>query len=84
MLQSILCVSILSIFHLSFYSIHLPTVKSNQGLWDQNMALRFLNEIGESITGSKQITLMGSSSGGWAVGFHVFSPQSQNLFQRAM
>lgn len=48
------------------------------------MALRFLNEIAESITGSKQITLMGSSSGGWSVGFHMFSPHSQNLFQRAM
>ena len=57
----------------------------NQGLWDQNMALRFMSEIAESLGGSKtQITLMGSSSGSWCVGFHMFSPVSQNLFQYAI
>lgn len=49
------------------------------------MALKFINEIADSIGGTKTaITMMGSSSGSWSVGFHMFSPNSQNLFQRAI
>lgn len=60
-------------------------IPGNQGLWDQNTALKFINEIAEPLGGTKTaITMMGSSSGGWSVGFHIFSPNSQNLFQRAI
>ena len=57
----------------------------NQGLWDQNLALKWVNQNIRAFGGNpKQITIMGESAGGWSVGNHILSPHSRDLFQNAI
>src|SRR5699024_3475016 len=67
------------------YSDELPDVKGNQGLWDQNLALKWIRDNIRAFGGNpNQVTIMGESAGGWSVGFHILSPASRNLFQNAI
>ncbi|OTF78960.1 Acetylcholinesterase-like protein, partial [Euroglyphus maynei] len=68
-----------------FYSDQVDEIKGNQGLWDQVMALQWVNENIRYFGGNPNaITLMGESAGSWAVSLHILSPVSRNLFHNAM
>ncbi|KAH7645586.1 acetylcholinesterase-like protein [Dermatophagoides farinae] len=68
-----------------FYSDQVDEIKGNQGLWDQVMALKWVNENIRYFGGNPNaITLMGNSAGSWAVSLHILSPVSRNLFNNAM
>lgn len=57
----------------------------NQGLWDQQMALRWVKK---NITGfggdARNITIFGQASGAVDVCYHMVSPKSRGLFQQAI
>ena len=57
----------------------------NVGLWDQVLALEWVNDNIERFGGNPQnITLMGSDAGGWSVCLHLLSSHSRDLFQNAI
>merc|ERR1712136_416829 len=59
--------------------------KGNMGLLDQVMALRWVKENIHGFGGdSNNITLMGESAGGYAVGYHLRAKISQGLFHKAI
>lgn len=59
-------------------------MRGNFGLWDQNLALTFLQENIHRFDGDPtSVTLMGESSGASSVHWHMLSPQSRGLFHRA-
>lgn len=60
-------------------------VKGNMVLWDQIMALQWIQDNIRSFGGDPdQITLAGNSAGGWSVTAHILSPLSRNLFKYAV
>jgi carboxylesterase type B len=57
----------------------------NQGLFDQRLALKWINENIESFGGdSSRITIVGESAGGASVSFHLLSSPSWPLFNNAI
>lgn len=69
---------------LGFLSLDRPELPGNMGLWDQNLALRWVRTNIASFGGDPDdVTLMGQSAGGICVGLHAASPHSQGLFKRA-
>ena len=67
------------------YSDEVDDVKGNQGLWDQAMALEWVQENIRYFGGDpKKVTIMGNSAGGWSVSLQVLSPAARNLFQNAI
>ncbi|XP_044307842.1 cholinesterase-like [Varanus komodoensis] len=62
-----------------------PDASGNMGLWDQHLALKWLNENAAAFGGNvSQLTLVGHSAGAAAVGYHLLSPASQPLFAHAV
>ncbi|XP_014456101.2 acetylcholinesterase [Alligator mississippiensis] len=62
-----------------------PAAPGNTGLWDQQLALRWLRDNAAAFGGDPdRLTLFGSSAGGASVDFHLLSPVSQTLFTRAV
>ncbi|CAG7822768.1 unnamed protein product [Allacma fusca] len=60
-------------------------VAGNMGLKDQNMALRWVQENIQYFGGNPNgVTIFGQSAGAASVHFHVISPMSKGLFQRAI
>uniref|UniRef100_A0A336N0V6 Carboxylic ester hydrolase n=1 Tax=Culicoides sonorensis TaxID=179676 RepID=A0A336N0V6_CULSO len=69
---------------LSFDDTNL-NIPGNAGLKDQNLALKWIKDNIEVFGGdSNNITLCGQSAGGASVNYHLISPLSCNLFNRAI
>jgi hypothetical protein len=57
----------------------------NYGMHDQRQALRWVQEHMHAFGGDvSRVTIMGESSGGTSVGYHLTSPPSYRLFERAI
>uniref|UniRef100_A0A1I7X4H8 Carboxylic ester hydrolase n=1 Tax=Heterorhabditis bacteriophora TaxID=37862 RepID=A0A1I7X4H8_HETBA len=70
---------------LGFFTTGDNVIPGNMGLWDQTLALQFLNEILSSFGGDpNRITLSGHSAGSSSVSALLFSPHSNDLFQQAI
>ncbi|XP_074602147.1 acetylcholinesterase-like [Brevipalpus obovatus] len=67
------------------YSKKYPGMDGNIGLFDQKMALQWVNDNIEPFGGdSKRITLFGQESGGVSIADHIQSSEVKNLFQNAI
>ncbi|XP_065271476.1 acetylcholinesterase-like isoform X2 [Emys orbicularis] len=61
-----------------------PAAPGNAGLWDQRLALRWLQKNAAAFGGDPaRMMLFGQSAGGASVAFHLLSPGSRHLFARA-
>ncbi|XP_050776354.1 acetylcholinesterase-like [Gopherus flavomarginatus] len=61
-----------------------PAAPGNAGLWDQRLALRWLQKNVAAFGGDPaRMMLFGQSAGGASVAFHLLSPGSRHLFARA-
>ncbi|KAK5646998.1 hypothetical protein RI129_005462 [Pyrocoelia pectoralis] len=70
---------------LGFLSTGDSGVPGNNGLKDQNLALRWVkNNIHHFGGNPDRITIFGQSAGGASVHLHILSPKSQGLFQSAI
>ncbi|GMR43155.1 hypothetical protein PMAYCL1PPCAC_13350, partial [Pristionchus mayeri] len=71
--------------YLGFMTTGDSACPGNNGLWDQTMALRWVNENIEAFGGNKNnITLLGQSAGGASVDMLHLSPHSTNLFHKVI
>jgi carboxylesterase type B len=62
-----------------------PSAPGNVGIYDQNLALKWVHNNIEHFGGDpNQITIFGQSAGSWSVSAHIVSPLSRNLFKRAI
>ena len=61
------------------------TVPGNLGLWDQHIALKWVNQNINAFGGDpKKVTIFGQSAGGSSVVFQSSFPRNAGLFQRAI
>ena len=68
-----------------FYSDEVPDIKGNQGFWDQNLALHWVQDNIRAFGGNPdQVTIMGQSAGGWSLSAHILSPASRGLYKNAI
>lgn len=70
---------------LGFLYLGIPEAPGNVGLFDQLLALKWVRENIMYFGGDPEsITLFGQSAGAASIAFHLLSPLSKNLFQRAI
>ncbi|XP_068202509.1 venom carboxylesterase-6-like [Palaemon carinicauda] len=70
---------------LGFLSTGDSIIPGNFGMKDQSLALRWVQENIQDFGGDPgQVTIFGQSAGGASVHFHLLSPYSEGLFQRAI
>ncbi|KAJ8716843.1 hypothetical protein PYW07_003470 [Mythimna separata] len=70
---------------LGFLCLGTAEVPGNAGMKDQVFALRWVNENIAQFGGNpRNITVFGESAGATSVGYHLVSPMSKGLFQRAI
>ncbi|KAH7948265.1 hypothetical protein HPB52_019997 [Rhipicephalus sanguineus] len=66
-----------------FLSVGNRDLPGNWGLWDQNLALTWVQRnIGYFGGDPKEVTVIGHGAGAISAGFHAISPQSVGLFKR--
>ena len=70
-------------YRLSVYGfLYADDVDSNPGMYDQVLALKWINENIDNFGGDpNRVTLLGQSTGAQAIGLHILSPLSGQLFQ---
>ncbi|KAL7986313.1 hypothetical protein Chor_011479 [Crotalus horridus] len=62
-----------------------PAAPGNLGLWDQQLALRWIKENAAPFGGdSSRVTIFGHCAGAASVNFHLLAPKSQDLFAQAV
>ena len=70
---------------LGFLSFGNEEYPGNLGLWDQRLALQWVQENIASFGGDpNKVTLFGESAGSMSVYFHLLSPQSNGLYHQAI
>ncbi|XP_015788803.1 acetylcholinesterase [Tetranychus urticae] len=63
----------------------IPELPTNLGLWDQNLALQWVNQNIHLFGGDpNKVTIFGQSAGSAAVAYQILSPQSRGLFKGAI
>ena len=68
-----------------FLDLETDQIPGNMGLWDQAMALKWINENIANFGGDpNSVTLIGQSAGGISIGLHMMSPETKHLFKRAI
>ena len=71
--------------YLGFLYMGTEAVPGNAGLRDQALALAWVRDNIASFGGDEEaVTIFGQSAGSWSVSFHLASPVSAGLFQRAI
>lgn len=71
----------------AFGFLHLPEsgIPGNMGLWDQLLALKWVQNNIHFFGGNPdQVTIFGESAGSMSVSAHILSPQSNGLFKNAI
>lgn len=70
---------------LGFLSLQTPECPGNNGLKDQNLALRWIQKNISAFGGNPDnVTLFGESAGSVSVHYHLLSKLSRGLFHRAI
>lgn len=70
---------------LGFLSTEDKHCPGNFGLKDQSLILKWVRQNIENFNGdSKSVTIFGESAGGASVNYHMISPMSKGLFDRAI
>lgn len=70
---------------LGFLYLGIPEAPGNVGLFDQLLALEWVQENIINFGGDPEsVTLFGESAGAASIGFHLLSPLSKKLFKRAI
>ena len=68
-----------------FFSTSDGSASGNFGLWDQRLAMQWVNENIESFGGdTNSITIFGESAGGFSVALHAIIPENRGLFRRVI
>ena len=71
--------------YLGFMYMGTGDVPGNAGLRDQTLAMSWVQDnIGQFGGDSESVTVFGQSGGSWSVSYHLASPLSSGLFQRAI
>ncbi|CAN8033043.1 unnamed protein product, partial [Ixodes persulcatus] len=70
---------------LGFLNANSPDAPGNQGLLDQTLALKWVQDNIKAFGGDpSMVTIFGESAGGMSAHSHVLSPMSKGLFKRAV
>ena len=70
---------------LGFLSLGSESAPGNAGLLDQQLALQWVHQKIAAFGGDpERVTIFGESAGAASVGFHLLSPDSNDLFRRAI
>lgn len=75
----------LFLFFKGFLSLESPEAPGNLGLWDQNLALRWVqNNIAKFGGDPTRVTVMGHGSGAASLSMHMISPFSKGIIPYAL